>query len=398
VPTTPGPKVNTKSARLGPEILNLWDKGGAIAEIARSLSCGDNTVRRTVDQHRPGQRASRAAGLLVVAETKACLGCGEVKPTDSYPERPDRPGKRQARCEACLRDWRRGWQHENPERNREGVRRRRARLRKSRSQPYRDMDVYVRDNGLCWFCHEHVDPLLRYPDRKSMVVHHLHPIAKSGPDVMTNVALAHYDCNHRAKDAYDSPFIGWTVRPLPIPDARRVVIAYHYLHRACPMSYAFGLHDDLGVLRGAVAFGSPSSQRITRSVTSAEVKVLELKRLWINDDAPFSAGSFFVSRALRQLPPAIVVSYADTGVSDPRFGTAHHGGVYRACSFFYSGTSRPATEWRVPGSARNAGKAHPDSERVAVSPKARYWTTTGSARQKKMLRRDMQWPALPWST
>jgi 5-methylcytosine-specific restriction endonuclease McrA len=387
---TPKPS-GTQATRLASAILHLWDDRQTIASIAHDLSCGENTVRRVLDANRPGERLSR----LVVVPRTVCEGCGESYPAESFPERLDRPGKRHARCFACLRDWRRQWQKANPERNREGVRRRRARLRNARQIHYRDSDIFERDGGACWFCTLPVDPNLSFPDPKAMVIHHLHPIAKQGPDIPKNVALAHYDCNHKAKDAYDPPFARWVVSQIPITEARTLVKERHYLHRVGPISYAFGLYDNQDRIRGVITFGSPTSNRIVRSVTDAEVTVLELSRLWIEDQTPFGGGSWFLSRALRMLPAAIVISYADNDVQDP-WGHSHDGGVYRACSLNYSGTSRPATEYRLPGSSRNVGKHTAGSEPHRVSPKSRYWTVTGTARQKRTLRAVMKWPVLPY--
>jgi hypothetical protein len=229
-----------------------------------------------------------------------------------------------------------------------------------------------------------------------MVVHHVHPIAKRGPDIKKNVAIAHYDCNHKAKDKYDPPFYSWVVSPIPYHQAKMSIEKHHYLHRVGLVSFAFGLFDGADTLVGVVTFGSPPSQRITQSVTGGDARVLSLNRLWIADEAPFGAGSFFLARALRQLPQAIIVSYADTEITDPRYGTTHSGALYRACSFAYSGTSAPATEWRLPGGERNVGQKTEGAVPVRVSPKARYWTVTGSRRQRRKLREECLWPVISY--
>jgi 5-methylcytosine-specific restriction endonuclease McrA len=378
-----------------PEILHRWDQQQKIAVIARGLSCGENTVRRVIDQERPGERLGRLQPL----QEKCCTGCQERMPLSAFPPRGDREGKVAARCFTCLLDWRRAYQKANPERNREGVRRRRARLRNARTETYRDSDIYQRDEGLCFFCGDHVDPTLIYPDPWSMVVHHVHPIAKHGPDIVKNVALGHYTCNQREKDRYLSPLTDWVVSAIPYATARDAVIEHHYLHRPSPTSYAFGLFDQEGLLRGVATFGTATSRRVVTSITDdPQALVLSFNRLWVDDSAPFGSGSYFVSRALKQLPPAIVVAYADTEVVDPRYQTPHSGGVYRACSFFYAGTSWPNSEWRMPGKARNVGKAQEGSVKVRVSPKSRYWTTTGSARQKKSLRTRCKWASMPYTS
>jgi len=380
-----------KKQQLADDILNRWDAGGT---IARSLTCGHNTVKRRLDERRPAERLARTSAPRPLE--RACAGCGEVALVSTFPPRPDRPGRHHARCWACLRDWHREWQSTNPERNREGVRRRRARLRSARTEPYRDAEIFERDAGRCWFCSEQVDPDLSFPDPMAAVVHHLHPIAKSGPDIRKNVALAHYRCNHKAKDAYASPFSRYVVAQIESKVARQLIVTKHYLHRATPSSYYFGLYDADDVVVGVVAFGVAPSNRIAKSVTlDAEVKVICLNRLWIDDGVPHGAGSYFLSRALRMLPPALVVAYSDTEVLDPRYGSTHTGGIYRACSFSYSGLSRPNTEWRIPGQGHNVGPSYPGAERFVVTPKARYWTATGTPAQRRALRKRCAWPSLP---
>jgi len=312
---------------------------------------------------------------------------------EEFPSRSDRPGKHFSMCFSCRLDWAQDYQRTHPERNREGVRRRRARLRHARAEPYQDQEIFLRDKGKCFFCRADVDPSLRYPDPQALVVHHIHPISKGGPDIRKNVAIAHLRCNQATKDTYDPGFNRWAVAPISNILAREVIVERHYLHRGAPISYAYGAFDG-DALRGVVIFGSPSSHRISKSACDDFSAVIELNRLWIDDDAPFGIGSWFLSRALISLPPFIVVAYADTAIVDGRYGTHHRGTIYRACSFLYAGVSRPNVEWRIPGKSRNVGKHHSESVRHEVSPKARYWTTTGNRAEKKKLRRMCKWPVL----
>jgi len=388
--------VGIKRDRLKERILDLWSQGLPIAQIATDLDCADNTVRRCLDAARPGERIARTTAHR--PPERACVGCGVVMREEEFAVRIDRSGKYHSRCRPCFLLWSRGYQNAHPERNREGVRRRRARLRKARTEAYRDEQVYQRDKSLCWFCGETVDTTLRYPDGRSPVIHHLHPISKNGPDILKNIALAHYDCNHRAKDSYECPLTSYVVMPISAAQARPLIIEHHYLHRATPSSYYFGLVDPDDAIVGVVAFGTPPSHRIVTSITDdRSLKVLSLNRLWIADSAPFGAGSYFVSRALKDLPAAIIVAYSDTDVFDPRYATAHHGGIYRACSFRFAGYSKPNTEWRMPDQGHNVGMSTEGAVRSSVSPKARYWTVTGDKKQKRQLGRAVKWLSLPYA-
>lgn len=364
-----------------------------VKAVAERVGVSASSVYRTIHEH----RAERWEALSQREEAhRRCTGsCGQDKPLDAFPPRTDRVGKRHAMCFECREEWARGLVH-NPDPIREGARRRRARLRGARTDHYTDAEVAERDGWACWFCDEPIERALAYPDRGSLVIHHLHPVSKRGPDIASNVAAAHLGCNHEARDRYACPFEGWAVAPIPYPRARDAVVAHHYLHRAPRVSFAYGLVDLDGELRGAVTFGTPSSRRIATSACEDPDEVIELNRLWIADDVAFGAGSWFLSRALRQLDAAVVVAYADLGVSDPRYGTVHDGGVYRACSFAFAGTSRGNVDWRIPGLTRNVGKHHPDSVRVEVSPKRRYWTLTGSRSDKRRLRQLVRWPSLDY--
>jgi hypothetical protein len=362
-----------------------------------------------------------------VAEKKAeyesrteqtCTVCKKTKPIDDFPFRYDRPDRRESRCHDCvgriraknlveynethresIRENKRDYRKRKPETHRKAGRKRLARKNRVRHESYTDEQIRDRDQGLCYFCKEWVDPSLIYPDLRSEVIHHIHPFAKHGPNIPKNVALAHSQCNNKNKDKYTFVFAkGWSVTPITNQLARQIAKDKHYLHRAPNTSYAFGLFQDGDKdPQGIVIFGSPSSGRITKSICSIDLtKVIELNRLWCHDDAPFGAASWLVSKALKSLPPYIVVAYADTGITDTRNGRSHDGSIYRALSFNYAGQSKPSKDWRLPGSTRNVGKKTPGSICHEVTPKNRFWTVTGNKKEKKILRSMCEWPSLPY--
>lgn len=178
--------------------------------------------------------------------------------------------------------------------------------------------------------------------------------------------------------------------------AADTVVEHHYLHRRPPISHAFGLLDGL-TLVGVLTLGVPPSRHLQLGACPSDPQlVIELNRLWVADDQPRNTESWFVSRALRLVPPRIVVSYADT-----REG--HVGFVYRACSWQYAGwtdmdrrTPRfdylpadPATHTR--DAFRNGYVA-----KVRRLPKVRYWTTTGTPAQRRRLAKLCGWPSMSW--
>lgn len=187
------------------------------------------------------------------------------------------------------------------------------------------------------------------------------------------------------------------VLPIGPSLARRVAEAEHYLHRKPMVSYAFGLYAD-DDLAGVVTFGTPASRHLqVGACPSSPASVIELNRLWVHNRMPPNTESWFVSRALRQLPPRIVVSYADTV-------QGHMGYVYRALNFKYAGWSD--MERRTPrldyipvaegAHTRGAASRSGVLRKVRRKPKVKYWTVTGDRRERTRMKGLMQWPDLDW--
>ncbi len=199
---------------------------------------------------------------------------------------------------------------------------------------------------------------------------------------------------------YERRLAGLFVQAVPKREAADVCRKRRYLHRRPSMSFAFGIFDApiLGRLLGVVTFGVPPSRHLMRSACASDPDVvMELNRLWIDDELGRNAESWFVSKALDQLPPHIVVSYADTAVG-------HNGTIYRAANFRYAGITdmdrtTPRFDYVTPGkhsrdTTRN-GTMH-TAVRVRRKPKHRYWTVTGSRRDKRRLLQLVTWPDMPW--
>lgn len=109
----------------------------------------------------------------------------------------------------------------------------------------------------------------------------------------------------------------------------------HYAKRMCSISYCFGLFNDRKILVGVVTFGMPPSSTLAASICGEDLKdnVLELNRLVVNDNLPKNTLSYFVSKAIKKLPnDKIIVSFADLNMG-------HHGYIYQATNFIYTGVS-----------------------------------------------------------
>ena len=190
----------------------------------------------------------------------------------------------------------------------------------------------------------------------------------------------------------------YTIATLNARTAARLVVAKHYLHRRPPISHAYGLYRG-GRLMGVVTYGTPASRHLQKSACPSDPSlVLELNRLWLDDELPRNSESWFVSRTLKMLPPRIVVSYAD-----PLNG--HYGYVYRALNFRYAGwtdmerkTPRydyiPLDPKQHTREAFRSGYAY-KRRRVA---KVKYWITTGRPAERRRLVTLCPWPSLNWKT
>jgi len=182
------------------------------------------------------------------------------------------------------------------------------------------------------------------------------------------------------------------------PDlASRMVVKHHYLHRAPSISYAFGLWVD-GRLAGVATYGIPASRNVQQSVCPVNPDAaMELNRLWVHDDQPRNTESHFVSQTLRNLPPFLIFSYADTT-------KGHVGYIYRALNFNYAGwTDMDRKTPRFDYIPHDSAKHPRESSRsghsgIAVSrkPKARYWIATGNRSERKNLKKLCGWPSLSW--
>ena len=189
------------------------------------------------------------------------------------------------------------------------------------------------------------------------------------------------------------------VKPISKQLATEYVVRHHYMHRRPPISYAFGLFPSEGICLGVVTFGTPASRHmLVGSCPDEPASVIELNRLWVSDECPRNTESWFLARALKQLPPRIVLSYADTLAG-------HVGHVYRAANFRYAGwtdmerkTAR--FDYVTPGmhtrDAFRKGEVR-FTERVRRKPKVRYWTITGTRRDKKRLLELCRWPDMCWT-
>jgi hypothetical protein len=116
----------------------------------------------------------------------------------------------------------------------------------------------------------------------------------------------------------------------------------HYAKRIPPITYAFGIFDRTNCLQGVITFGTPVSSTL-RNLWHNQFKLMELNRLVVNEGLEKNVLSFFLSTSLKRLPnPLVLVSYADSSQN-------HHGYIYQATNWIYTGLSIPFKDVAVMG-------------------------------------------------
>jgi len=124
-------------------------------------------------------------------------------------------------------------------------------------------------------------------------------------------------------------------------DAKAIILKNHYTHRfpsGWTRCYAFG--DVLAV------FSIPANKNLEPFLFSQPVGMRELARLWAPDGhhgCALTQALAAIVRQLRRDEPSVraLVSFADPNQN-------HHGGVYQAASWLYTGQSTESRSYCMP--------------------------------------------------
>lgn len=194
------------------------------------------------------------------------------------------------------------------------------------------------------------------------------------------------------------------MRPIPYDEVREWLLFKHYAHRIPSISFAFGLYNKELRMVGVCTYGVPASPSLVSGAISEEYadKFFELNRLVVDDGLPRNTLSFFVATTLKMLPrPMVVVSYADSE-------QGHHGYIYQATNWLYTGMTKPHSEYSVDGGENkhsrhlldeyggiNEAKAKGVKMNVGQrSIKYRYFQFLGDKRQKRDMLRKFKYEIL----
>lgn len=197
---------------------------------------------------------------------------------------------------------------------------------------------------------------------------------------------------------------GWFVEPIDKGIAQSVVVSRHYLHRPAPCSIAFGLFDPFMQLQGVIMYGTPSAAALRAGIAGEDeaLNVIELTRLWVDDDAPRNGESFLIGRSIKQCGKEIVVSFADTAEN-------HLGIIYQATNWLYTGLSAKRTDWVIEGedkhnlsltdrySAAEVREKYGDKFRLQErSRKHRYIFINAKGHRRKELLEKLRYDVVPY--
>jgi hypothetical protein len=171
----------------------------------------------------------------------------------------------------------------------------------------------------------------------------------------------------------------------------------HYARRTCSVSYAFGLvHDEK--LVGVCTFGCPPNYNYNDGkciFNTIKVKTLELNRLVVNEYDVKNLLSYFVSQCIKMLPkPLALVSYADPNQN-------HHGYIYQATNWIYTGESTPKKRYIFEdGSSFDIRRGLDTKGKIVeiqnLKPTHRYIYLSGNKQEKAKMFNDIKMPILPY--
>jgi hypothetical protein len=205
--------------------------------------------------------------------------------------------------------------------------------------------------------------------------------------------------------------MNYTISLIDKKIAKELIIKNHYSHKWSSCRYALGLFDS-DKLIGVAVYGYPVGRRTVKSITPNLVNddVLELTRLWLEDDAPKNSESNFLGKTfdwLRKNTKAkVLISY-----SDPMYD--HLGIIYQATNWLYQGNNtmlakgylhiihnevmhcRSVNALYGTIKEKELKKIDPNYERIEMKKKHRYIYILNKKERKKIIK-ELKHPILPY--
>ncbi len=173
-------------------------------------------------------------------------------------------------------------------------------------------------------------------------------------------------------------------------EAVNFLLPRHYSGRIPSISVSYGEYSEEGKLEAVLTIGKPASPSLCRGIMGEawSSKVYELNRLCRVEEYG-GILSKFVSWCLREVSKRdwVIVSYSDSAMN-------HHGYIYQACNFIYTGMTKERTDkWTAEGKHSRHYKAEEQSGyRKVRSAKHRYvYYATRDKKLKREWRRCMRY-------
>jgi hypothetical protein len=133
--------------------------------------------------------------------------------------------------------------------------------------------------------------------------------------------------------------MNYQVKSIDYQDCKEWLLKKHYAKRIPMIQFSFGLFDNEKII-GVCTYGTTIAIDIRKKF---EYHVYELNRLVVNEQLPKNTLSFFVSKTIKMMPsPCVLLSYADTT-------KGHHGYIYQATNWIYTGLSAIVKEYKIKG-------------------------------------------------
>lgn len=136
----------------------------------------------------------------------------------------------------------------------------------------------------------------------------------------------------------------YEIKQIESKECMDFILHKHYAQRKPSISFPYGLFDS-NKLIGILTIGKPASNSLCEGICGKEYKqyVYELNRLCVIEGLPKNTLSYFVSKVLKDFAykEIILVSYADEGMG-------HHGYIYQATNWIYTGKTKERTDKYTP--------------------------------------------------
>jgi hypothetical protein len=174
--------------------------------------------------------------------------------------------------------------------------------------------------------------------------------------------------------------------------AKEVVVAGHYLH-SFPSGWT-SCHEYDGAY---VVFSIPANKNLGPFLFGPDIEIRELARLWAPDGHRPNLLTQALSEAVRELRedfPQVeaLVSFAD-------LNNGHHGGIYQAASWLYTGQSSESRVYVLPD-GRTVSRRSFHSGKTSLPPSVKPLKLPGKHRYVRPLSRrakkSLRLPTLPY--